>query len=318
VVSTRSATVGDRYELLRRVGDTRSSDVWEAYDQRLDRTVELRIASGEDRAAQQQLRASLRQPRLGDQPDAPRVLDGGEDARYGTFLVTELNDRNAATRPLQPVVERPTYVPKRRGDPQVGALVLVPLVVGILLLIVFVARAAFAPVNQPGVAQSLVATPAPPARPLSGARGDQPAPAPTAIPTLAAATQLGAAPAASAPTVAPTAQAASRTGSPVDTIRQHYALMNAKNYAAGYQLMDSHLQSLNSPSDYAGWFANKVAIQLISVDLVSQSDTEAVVRSVVSSTDRVNGQDLTTQVSEQFVLKNENGTWRIDQVTRLS
>jgi hypothetical protein len=103
----------------------------------------------------------------------------------------------------------------------------------------------------------------------------------------------------------------------VDTIQQHYALINARNYAAGYRLMDHHLQSLNSPADYASWFANKISIQPISIDLVSQSAGEAVVRSVVSSTDRVNGVDVTTQVSEQFVLRYEDGAWRIDQVTRL-
>ena len=104
----------------------------------------------------------------------------------------------------------------------------------------------------------------------------------------------------------------------MDTIRQHYALINAHNYTAGYQLMDGHLQSLNSPSDYAGWFANKVAIQPISIDLVSQAGNQATVRSLVASTDRVNGQNVTSQVQEEFVLRNENGAWRIDQVTHIS
>jgi len=31
----------------------------------------------------------------------------------------------------------------------------------------------------------------------------------------------------------------------------------------------------------------------------------------------VNGQNVTTQVSEQFVLHNENGAWRIAQVSRI-
>ena len=41
-------------------------------------------------------------------------------------------------------------------------------------------------------------------------------------------------------------------------------------------------------------------------------------RSLVASTDRVNGQNVTSQVQEEFVLRNENGAWRIDQVTHIS
>jgi hypothetical protein len=103
----------------------------------------------------------------------------------------------------------------------------------------------------------------------------------------------------------------------VDTIRQHYALIDAKRYADGYALMDAHLQSLNSPADYASWFANRVSITPLAIDLVSQTDDQAVVRSVVRTTDRLGGQDVTTQVSEEFVLHREGGAWRIDQVTRL-
>ena len=103
----------------------------------------------------------------------------------------------------------------------------------------------------------------------------------------------------------------------MDTIRRHYALIDARRYVDGYALMDAHLRSLNSPADYAGWFANKVSITPLSVDLVSQTDNQAVVRSVVQTTDRVNGQEVTTQVAEQFVLRNEDGAWRIDQVSRL-
>jgi hypothetical protein len=315
--------VAERYQLLRRIGEARSGEVWEAYDERLDRTVELRLASPADVAAQQQLRTLLRQRRLGEQPDAPRILDGGDDPEYGTFLVAELNERNGATRPIPPVLAPPQPT-RRRGDPQVGAKVLLPLILGIGILVVLVARAALAPVGQPGPTSAEPATPAPPNRPLSGARANQPTTAPTPVPTLAAASRQSAAPqpTVAPPTTAPTPQPTPATPaqaatSPVDTVRQHYALINAKNYSAGYQLMDSHLQSLNSPSDYAGWFVNKVSVQPVSVDLVSQNDGEAVVRSTVSSTDRVNGQDVTTQVSEEFVLRNENGAWRIDQVARL-
>jgi pimeloyl-ACP methyl ester carboxylesterase len=40
-------------------------------------------------------------------------------------------------------------------------------------------------------------------------------------------------------------------------------------------------------------------------------------RAAVQTTDRVNGQEVTTQVAEQFVLRNEDGAWRIDQVACL-
>jgi pimeloyl-ACP methyl ester carboxylesterase len=40
-------------------------------------------------------------------------------------------------------------------------------------------------------------------------------------------------------------------------------------------------------------------------------------RAAVQTTDRVNDQEVTTQVAEQFVLRNEDGAWRIDQVACL-
>jgi hypothetical protein len=129
------------------------------------------------------------------------------------------------------------------------------------------------------------------------------------VPTLAAAAPR----ATMQPTAAPTVLEG--PGSPVDTIRQHYALITDKRYSEGYRLMDAHLRSLNSPTDYAGWFTNKVSITPESIELVSQNHQQAVVRSVVQSIDRVNGKEVATQVSEQFVLHYEDNAWRIDQVS---
>jgi hypothetical protein len=103
----------------------------------------------------------------------------------------------------------------------------------------------------------------------------------------------------------------------VDIIRQHYSFIDAKRYAEGYALMDAHLRSLNSSADYQSWFVDKISVKPISIDLASQTDTEARVRAVVESTDRVNGQSVTKRVSEEFVLHAEDGAWRIDQVSSL-
>jgi hypothetical protein len=94
-------------------------------------------------------------------------------------------------------------------------------------------------------------------------------------------------------------------------------LIDARRYADGYSLMDGHLRSLNTQAEYASWFANKVSIKPLAVDLVFQTGDQAVVRAVVTTTDRINGQDNTTQVAEQFNLRMEDGVWRIDEVTRL-
>jgi len=77
------------------------------------------------------------------------------------------------------------------------------------------------------------------------------------------------------------------------------------------------LRSLNSSADYQGWFVDKISVKPISIDVAHQTDTEAVVRSVVTTTDRVDGQSVTRQVSEEFVLHVEDGAWRIDQVSQL-
>jgi hypothetical protein len=104
---------------------------------------------------------------------------------------------------------------------------------------------------------------------------------------------------------------------PADTIREHYALINDRRFAEGHELMSSRLREMNSPEEYASWFANKVSIRATAIDVVSQTEEQAVVRSVVETTDRVNGVATTSSVSEEFGLRNENGAWRIDRVTRL-
>ena len=354
--------VADRYRLLRRIGEARSTETWEALDTRLERAVSLRLVARDargDPGAQGHVRVTMRQGRLDQDPGSPRVLDGGEDPRYGPFVVAELNQSMEATRPLSvgdalvesplaatsaPSHERPrpgyspappaSAVPARRGprasgaDPptggRVGVLALAVLAVVILVALAFLARVVLAPSEQVAIAPAPVTTPEQPARPRSGAPAGEPTPGPTVAPTLAApGAQARPTPRPTAqPTTSPTAQPtphsqAAAPGSPVDTIRQHYALINARRYADGYQLMDAHLRGLNTPADYASWFANKVSIQPVSIDLVSQTDGQAVVRSVVQTTDRVNGQDVTTQVSEQFVLRDEDGAWRIDQVSRV-
>lgn len=325
------ATLNTRYHLRRRLGETRASESWEALDTRLDRSVLVRLLREDHRyddAAQEGLRQIARQRTLDAHPAAPRVLDGGDDPVLGPFVVAEFNEQYAATRPL-PLIPptRPAVVAEAgRSRNWLGPLVLAMLVLVVIASAFLIAHLLQTPATLPGPSPTAAPTEQP-SRPLSGAQpGRQPTTQQTPVQTLTAPRQA-AAPATqptSAPTPPPTpaptqpASAATPSGSPVDTIRQHYALINAHNYTAGYQLMDSHLQSLNSPSDYAGWFANKVAIQPISIDLVSQAGDQATVRSLVASTDRVNGEVVTSQVQEQFVLHNQDGAWRIDQVTRIS
>jgi hypothetical protein len=310
----------NRYHLLRRLGENGLTESWEAEDTRLDRQVVVRLlgeGSRTDSQARQMLRDVAHQRTLDQRADSPRVLDGGEDPRFGPFVVAEMIDSFEVTRPLvsggskPPVTVAPgVQTPRSRAGLLALALLTLVIVVSSVLLMRLVAS----PASQPSASPAIAATEQP-SRPLSGAASGQPTAPATPLPTLAAARL---APTSAQPTVVPTAppSAAAPAAAPVETIRQHYALINARNYAAGYQLMDSRLQSLNSPSDYAGWFADKVAVQPISVDQVSQTDDQAVVNSMVSSTDRVNGEDVTTRVAEKFVLHKENGAWRIDQVTR--
>ena len=335
--------VGQRYRLLYQLGGDEFVETWAASDARLDRMVALRLLSGdarEDAGAQAHLRHAARGL---EQPRGARILDGGEDPAHGPFVVVEWDDSFAATQPLprleppvsglgrQPPARAPVREPERGSS---GLVALAALVLVILASLVFLARA-WAPSEQATSAPASLATPEPPTRPLSGAPAGQPAAGPTLAATRAVAAP---APAPTArptpqptvpPTTRPTPEPTARpttvpstpvqaaAGSPVDTIRRHYALIDARRYADGYALMDAHLRSLNAPADYAGWFANKVSIAPLSVDLVSRTDNQAVVRSVVQTTDRVNGQEVTTQVAEQFVLRYEDGAWRIDQVSRL-
>ncbi len=281
--------------------------------------------------------------------DPPRAVarpTRAEDVESAARPAVPEPARRAEAWAAQPLPRRRAMaVGERRGA---GILALVVLGLVVVAAIVFVLRA-FAPAAQSTAPVVAMPTPGQPARPLSGAPAEQPTARPTAVPTRAAPEPAAVAPTALAavvptptvaepmavtptvqPTLSPTRQAtpqptpratapvqASASGSPVDTIRQHYALINARRYADGYTLMDAHLRSLNSPADYAGWFANKVAIEPISVELVSQTDAQAIVRSVVQTTDRVNDQDVTSQVSERFVLQQEDGAWRIDQVSRI-
>lgn len=105
---------------------------------------------------------------------------------------------------------------------------------------------------------------------------------------------------------------------PAETIRLHYALISSRRYDEGYALMDRHLRSANSLADYRGWFVNKVSLNPLSIIVVSQTASAARVDTVVDSTDRQDGKVVNQQVAERFVLRIEDGAWRIDQVTRLS
>lgn len=192
--------------------------------------------------------------------------------------------------------------------------------VGVVLLCIaatVLALRVLAPGEESLILEPTVA-PEEPARPKPTSATGQVALEPSTPPALAAPThapQPGRASA--APTSTPATVSTNTKTSPADTITQHYALITARDYSAGYGLMSSRLQRLNTPADYASWFTNKVSLQPLSIDIVSQSDDEAVVRSTVESTDRVNGTETKTLVREEFVLSREGGVWRIDQVTRI-
>lgn len=97
------ATLDTRYHLLRRLGEGRTSESWEALDTRLDRTVLVRLLREDHRhdgVAQDELRQIARQRTLDAHLEVPRVLDGGEDPVLGPFVVAELNEQYAATQPF--------------------------------------------------------------------------------------------------------------------------------------------------------------------------------------------------------------------------
>ena len=337
--------IGDRYRLLHRLDAHESLETWEALDERLERRVMLRFlgpSARGDADAARRFRETRRRAGAVADPALPRLLDGGEDPAYGPFIVTNPSGAMEATQAI-PVVESAAHSqetiakPDGRmgvsGSPAVTshrsrqvrrkeqvangpgrggygliaslAVLLVVFSAGVLLI-----RMMTAP--EPSSTQADQSIAEQPTRPLPGAQGGEP----TAQPTLSARVQAPSAMTATADQPSAPAEVA-QSGSPVATIQQHYALIDGRRYTEGYALMDAHLRSLNSPAEYAGWFANKVSITPISIDLVSQTRDQAVVRSVVTTTDRVEGQNVTRQVAEQFTLRMENGAWRIDQVSRL-
>jgi hypothetical protein len=329
--------VGQRYRFLNRMGVDLYTETWKAFDTRLGRPVALRLLSEHARgntAAQDDLRA-----RMSGRPDAspPRVLDGGEDPLYGPFVVSEVVEPPGTTQRL-PGLDAAGSTPSPWAL-NGGRLLLIGVIGGIVLLLAAFAVAAY--VLEPGKQSPPVAASVTPQQ-VSGAQSGAPAtPRPTVPPTLAATQQAQTppqptsrptSPSTSQPTAQPaqpaqqasaqltpsaSPQARRPAGSPVDTIRQHYTFIDAKRYAEGYALMDAHLRSLNSAADYQSWFVDKISVKPVSVDVASQTDTEAVVRSVVDTTDRVDGQSVTKRVSEEFVLHAEDGAWRIDQVSAL-
>jgi predicted lipid-binding transport protein (Tim44 family) len=335
--------VAQRYRFLNRIGTDPFTETWKAFDTRVGRPVALQLLAEHARdnsGAQAGLRA-IAGPRTPptNQQDASgrRILEGGEDPVYGPFVVTELGSGESTRRlPTLDPAAVPTPPDGFHMSPKRGLLVVVAVVGGILVLLAVFAVAAYVleQANKPsGVA---VATP----QQVAGAQAEAPATPRPAAPATLSATQAAGAPqplptsrptsppanqATAQPTppasaqLTPAAAAQSRrpTSSPVDTIRQHYTFIDAKRYAEGYALMDAHLRSLNSSADYQSWFVDKISVKPISIDIASQTDTEAVVRAVVDTTDRVDGRSVTKQVSEEFMLRAEDGAWRIDQVSQL-
>jgi hypothetical protein len=354
---TDPSRLGDRYRLVHRIDALGSLETWQAFDERLDRSVVLRLLAPRARGdsdAMRSLRSTRRAAGATPDPAAPRLLDGGEDDTYGPYLVLEANSAMEATQRIPLVTARASAVDVAPGRgsvsdnptrPERSSLSLsnppgrrgygLAALLGVLLLVglagVLLVRT-LAPSQQ---ATGTSATQrAEPTRPLSGAAAGAPMAEPTLVPTLSARVQPPPAapakptPPSAAPTPRPTLQAApaSASGAPAETaqdhsplatIQQHYALIDARRYADGYTLMDAHLRSLNTPAEYASWFANKVSIKPIAVDLVSQTGDRAVVRAVVTSTDLIDGKENTSRVAEQFDLHMEDGAWRIERVTRL-
>jgi len=323
--------LAQRYQLLRRVGDDGFATTWEGLDTRLDRAVVLRVLSAGARHnedARARLRREAREPVLtGNAEDvyAPRILDAGEDATFGPFLVAELNESFESTQPIAVTAEPPVATiaaPVAKGQPR-GLIVLIAFILISAAVAVFLVRLLGSSSSDvapaPEAATAVVVT-----RPLSGTPPGQPRAEATPGPKLAEPT-TGAQPLAQSeatPQAKPSATAAAvaesaTVGAPVATIREHYALIDGKRFDDGYELMSSQLRSLNSRADYASWFTNKVSIRALSVDLVSETGDQAVVRSVVATTDRVNGVETAATVSEEFNLRRERGAWRIDRVRRL-
>ena len=325
--------VGQRYRFLQRISTDPFTETWKAFDTRVGRPVALQLLAEHARnntSAQAGLRATVgAHSSSSNQLDASgrRILDGGEDPVFGPFVVSELGSGEATRRlpTLDPGV--PTPPDGFQLSPKRGLLIMAAVVgVILVLLVVFVVAArVLGPSDEspraspaPTLAAPQAVQPSPQAAaPATGAPAAKPSSAPAAPPAPQASGQptpqqvnTQPSPAAAQPSPLP-------AGSPADIIRQHYAFIDAKRYAEGYALMDAHLRSLNSSADYQSWFVDKLSVKPISVDLASQTATEAVVRAVVETTDRVDGQKVTKQVSEEFVLHAEDGAWRIDQVSSL-
>jgi hypothetical protein len=329
--------VGQRYRVLNRIAVDPFTETWRAFDTRLGRPVALQLVSDharESSGAQASLRATAQASTSSTgQQDAygRRIIDAGEDPIYGPFVVSELGSADAKrSLPTLDAVGRTMPADGLHLSPRGGQLALIALVGVVLVLLAafVVATRVLGQVDQPRAGPAVSGTPQPPAGRLSGAPAptlpptpptlQQAPPQPINQPTSAPAGQpIAAQPAPQQAGAPSTPQGGPPAGSPVDTIRQHYAFIDAKRYAEGYALMDAHLRSLNSAADYQSWFVDKISVKPISVDLVSQTETEAVVRAAVDTTDRVNGQSTTKRVSEEFVLHAEDGAWRIDQVSSL-
>lgn len=115
----------------------------------------------------------------------------------------------------------------------------------------------------------------------------------------------------------PSPTASAPVTDPLETIRQHYRLIDLRRFEEGYELMSGGLRAAHSLAVYRSWFANKVGLVTEQVWLVSSTDTRAIVESVVESSDRVGDEVLTQRVSERFSLVLEDRVWRIERVTRL-
>jgi hypothetical protein len=170
-------------------------------------------------------------------------------------------------------------------------------------------------------AQPTVKLAQPPAAPTATAAPRPDATATAAPPTgTSPASTVAAVPTAPQPTPMPSqaaGEAAAASLGPADAIRLHYRLIDERRYDEGYQLMSARLRAQHSPAAYQGWFANKVSLRTVSVEIVSQEGGRAVVESVVDTTDRVGGRVVEQRVAERFDMLLEDGRWRIDRVTRL-
>ncbi|MBI2321328.1 MAG: trypsin-like peptidase domain-containing protein [Chloroflexi bacterium] len=101
---------------------------------------------------------------------------------------------------------------------------------------------------------------------------------------------------------------------PLEVVARYYTSIDRRDYQTAWGLMTREFVQTYSYGEFVSWFKDKVSIQVEQSERAWPGDApdRYMVQVIVVSTDRIDGNPITSRVRESWALRRE-GTWKVDR-----